>query len=166
MDRRLFLTIAGLIVVGLTIAFLYRAFSFQALENTARQNVKKTSLVIINSRQYNAEVASTVEEQSLGLSNRDSLPENSAMLFPFSPPQTVAFWMKDMRFALDIVWIANGKVVGIEKNTPPPSAQTAPHDLPNYRPPQPVDYVLELNAGQSQYFNVGDEVTITELNQV
>ncbi|QQG49624.1 MAG: DUF192 domain-containing protein [Candidatus Berkelbacteria bacterium] len=170
MNKKILISVVTLLAFGLIFAFLYRAFSgpasFRAYENDARQVQKKVSLVTINNRNYNAEVAKTTEEQALGLSGRDSMPETDAMIFPFSPPQTVPFWMKDMRFALDIVWIANGKVIGVEKNAPPPKIGAQPQDLPNYRPPAPVDYVLELNAGQSQYFNVGDAVTILELNQI
>jgi uncharacterized membrane protein (UPF0127 family) len=135
--------------------------SFSAAEPVGSSPI--TQLVSIGDQAYTVEVASTVEEQALGLSNRDSLDDNSGMLFPFVPASTVSFWMKDMRFALDIIWIANGKVVGIEKNIPPPQGGTETQKLPTYQPPQPVDFVLELNAGQSQFFRIGDDVTITKI---
>lgn len=120
-------------------------------------------LVTIGDQAYTVELASTAEEQALGLSNRDDLDENSGMLFPFAPAASVSFWMKDMRFAIDIVWIANGKIVGIEKNAPAPLTGTETQALPTYRPPQPVDYVLELKAGRSHFFKIGDDVTITRI---
>ncbi len=133
----------------------------ESVDTTASGSI--THLVTIGDQAYTVELASTVEEQALGLSNRDDLDENSGMLFPFTPAASVSFWMKDMRFAIDIVWIANGKIVGIEKNAPAPLTGTETQDLPTYRPPQPVDYVLELNAGRSQFFNIGDNVIITRI---
>lgn len=135
--------------------------NYSAAESSDRRPT--THLVTIGDQSYTAELAATAEEQALGLAKRDDIDENSGMLFPFIPAETVSFWMKDMRFNLDIVWIANGTVVGIEKNVPAPNSGTATQDLPTYQPPQPVDYVLELKAGQSQFFQVGEEVTITKI---
>jgi uncharacterized membrane protein (UPF0127 family) len=71
--------------------------------------------------------------------------------------------MKGMRFPLDIVWIAKDRVIGVAKNVPvPPNGQPS-IDLPTYSPPSAVDYVLELNAGQSQFFDIGAEVTVTPI---
>lgn len=122
-----------------------------------------THLVTVGDQAYTVEVASTAEQQALGLSNRDDIDENSGMLFPFTPAASVSFWMKDMRFALDIIWIANGKVIGIEKNAPSPLPGMETQELPIYRPAQPVDYVLELKAGRSQFFNIGDNVLVTKI---
>lgn len=159
-------TIVALLVVGVGLWFggggsqKNSATTFEAVED---DSLLKSRLVTIGSQTYVAEVAESAEEQAQGLSGRTNLSEAAGMLFPFSPPRTVSFWMKDMLFAIDIVWIAEGKVVGVVTNAPQPESGVAPQDLPTYEPPQPVDYVLELIAGQSQFFNVGDTVTISRL---
>ena len=61
--------------------------------------------------------------------------------------------MKDMLIPIDIIWIADGAVVGIERNVPPP-VDSNQSDLPLYAPPQPIDAVLELPAGAAKQFNI------------
>ena len=89
------------------------------------------------------EVADDALERSRGLSGRASLQSNTGMLFLFEEPQLVSFWMKDMNFALDFLWIRDGVVVDITEHVPAPTED----DLPTYAPNQPVDMVLEVNAG-------------------
>jgi uncharacterized protein len=166
MNQRLILS---LIVVAVLAALVGAATYLNP--KTARQleaeaisePVKSWRMVTIGQASFTAEVAATQEEQSLGLAGRDSIPEGTGMLFPFSPRERVSFWMKDMRFALDIVWIAQGRVIGIAKDVPPPDPGTLDQDLPTYAPPSEVDHVLEIRAGESGSFAVGDEVTFTNL---
>ncbi len=134
---------------------------FSAAES---EDLQITHLVTIRDRAYTVEVAATAEEQATGLSNRASMPNTSGMLFPFQPERVVTFWMKDMQFPIDIIWISHGKVIGVTKNLPVPPKGQKPQDLPTYSPPEAVDYVLELNVGQGALFSVGDEVTITQIH--
>jgi uncharacterized membrane protein (UPF0127 family) len=95
------------------------------------------------------EIAETPDQQTLGLGGRDSLPANQGMLFPFSQPGVYSFWMKDMNFPLDMVWIdANKKVAGV-------TADISPDTYPNtFNPPSQISYVLELNAGAAVKFGI------------
>ncbi len=105
------------------------------------------------------EVAKTTAEQNKGLGGRDSLAPESGMLFMFNPPAQPPFWMKDMQFDLDFIWIKDGRVIEI---TPNVKAQpgVADKDLPLYRPERVVDSMLEVNAGWAQLhqIKVGDRV--------
>ena len=76
------------------------------------------------------------------------------MYFLYNPPQNVAFWMKSMLIPIDIVWIANNKVIGIEKNIQPPKPNTQNENLKLYEPDQPVNAVLELSAGATDQYNI------------
>lgn len=77
-----------------------------------------------------------------GLSGRQSLGQNQGMLFVFDKPEVQCFWMKDMNFPLDILWLdADQKVVTIKANVSP---DTFPD---SFCPTQPAQYVLEVNAG-------------------
>ena len=124
------------------------------------------SAVRIGEKTFNVELALTREQQSLGLGERDSLPANSGMLFVFKPAEIVPFWMKGMRFNLDIVWISEGNIVDITRNAPVPKPETKTENLPLYSPKTEIDYVLELNAGAADKMNVGDRVEIVNSSQV
>jgi uncharacterized membrane protein (UPF0127 family) len=87
-------------------------------------------------------VADTPAEQERGLGGRDALPEDQGMLFVFPKDDTYAFWMKDMKFPIDIIWLdAEGRVVSI-------APTVAPSTYPNtFKPDVPARYVLEVSAG-------------------
>ncbi len=93
-----------------------------------------------------AEIADTPALQGRGLGYRNGLEPGTAMLFVFDDVSVRTFWMKGMRFCLDIVWIDGGTIVGAAKAVCPiPDASDA--DLPRYASPVGVQYVLEVPAG-------------------
>jgi len=110
----------------------------------------------INDTKIFVEVADTVQKQAQGLSGRDSLPENQGMLFVFNQPNYYSFWMKEMKFPLDFVWIDNKQVAEITQNVQPQDYQP-PKTL---TPKEKVDMVLEINAGEAEKLNikVGDKI--------
>lgn len=112
------------------------------------------------SRTFSVELAETIEEQSTGLADRDRLEADRGMLFVFDPPAEPSFWMRGMRFNLDILWIADGHIIKIDRNLPAPARPDAAANLPTYQPSQPIDFVLEINAGSSAEFLVGDTVSV------
>jgi uncharacterized membrane protein (UPF0127 family) len=94
------------------------------------------------------EVASTPAQSERGLGYRDSLPADAGMLFDLHATTTPQFWMKGMRFSLDLVWIGEDKrVMSITAIVPFQPPGTPDSQLPRYTSPLPVRYVLELNAG-------------------
>lgn len=120
----------------------------------------QTALVSINGRTYSCTLALNDTTRALGLSNQASMPTTSGMLFVFEQAQRHAFWMKDMLFPLDIVWIYNNKVVDISSNLPTPSAGIADEQLQLYQPKTAANYVLEINAFEAKDVKIGDEVVI------
>lgn len=117
----------------------------------------------INDIKIPVEVANTKELQAKGLSDRESLDAGSGMLFDFgSTPVNAAFWMKDMHFSLDMIWIAGDKIVKIDPDIPYPAAGTPDSQLPLYTPQTLINYVLEVNAGfaASNNIKVGDQVQL------
>jgi hypothetical protein len=122
------------------------------------------SEVKVNGITIPVEVAKTDIQRRVGLSNQDSLPEGEGMFFVFTqkdikPP----FWMKDMRFAIDILWINDNEIVQIDKNVQPPEPGTTDDKLILYIPNQPIDYVLEVTTGFAEKYNinVGDTVDLS-----
>ena len=106
-----------------------------------------TPTITINDVVVSVEIANTPEKRTQGLSGRQSLPQNSGMLFIFDIPYIPSFWMYNMNFALDFVWIRDNTIVDITENVPPPIAGTPDSELLLYTPNAPVNMMLELNAG-------------------
>ena len=102
------------------------------------------------------ELALTPEEQRQGLSDRPSLAPGTGMLFVFETEHALTFWMRNMHFPLDMVWIDAGcTVVDISQDVPPPTPGTPNSVLPRYSPDGPARYVLEINAGESGALGLG-----------
>lgn len=118
------------------------------------------------------EVVSDEKKMAQGLSGRPKLANTQGMLFDFTPLLNQSagaypsFWMKDMDFDLDLIWIYKNEIIGINADVLHPDASCfmlhASCNLPTYYPPSPVDMVLEVNAGWSKTNNVqvGDGVKL------
>ena len=119
------------------------------------------SKVTINKHDFAVELATTSAQQQLGLSGRASIPKNQGMLFIFQTANRYPFWMKDMKFNLDMIFINKNKIVSIFQNVPKPKNANA--KLPTYAPSSPANEVLELNAGvaKADGFKKGDTVAVT-----
>ena len=116
--------------------------------------------VVIQGQTLAVEVARTSATREQGLSGRASLEPGTGMLFIHSEPEILGYWMKDMNFAIDILWLHAGRIVDISHRVPPPATPDA--DLPTYGPRVAADAVLELPAGYARAhgFDRGQRVTI------
>ncbi len=105
--------------------------------------------------------AATDKEQNTGLSKETSLNDDSGMLFVFKESTQAFFWMKGVKFSLDIIWIKDNKVIGFEQNLPT-ELDVPDSQLKIYSSPGKVDYVLEVNADFIEKNNVkiGDEINL------
>lgn len=119
----------------------------------------KKDVVEINGETIQVEIADTDRLRTQGLSGRESMSEDRGMLFTFPNPGTYGFWMKDMKFPLDFLWIMDNKIVQINENIPPPKEGERPQTVV---PESPIDKVLEVNAGFAgrHYIKVGDIVNL------
>ncbi len=111
--------------------------------------------IIIAENKIKVDVADNDCKRELGLSGRENLANDKGMLFVFEKVGNYGFWMKDMKFSIDILWLNDSfKVVGIEKNV---AISTFPEIFgQNYF----AKYVLELPAGFSIKNNIkiGDKI--------
>lgn len=123
-------------------------------------NKPETPTVTINSKTFRVELAKTTQEQVEGLSGRGSLSTDGGMLFLFDKPSYYSFWMRGMKFPLDMIFILNDKVVDVYENLPPASAKD--ENPPQYGSSVVSDRMLELNAGQAKKNNIktGDTAII------
>ncbi len=108
------------------------------------------------------QLAVTPDQQSLGLGYRNELAPGTGMLFVFNVPSMQTFWMKGMRFCLDIVWVSSMEVVAAAENACPDPAGTPDADRPIQTSPEPVQYVLEVPAGwlKSHGYGAGTPVNL------
>ena len=93
------------------------------------------------------EVTRTREEMTRGLGYRDSLAWNRGMLFRYDEPGFYSFWMKGMRFDIDIVWIRDDRIVDISHRVPHAPSSNGP----TVRPREASDSVLEVPAGYAAH---------------
>lgn len=93
-------------------------------------------------------IAENDEQRMRGLMHVRSLPETTGMLFIYESEQILSIWMKNTFIPLDIVFVkADGRVSSIEYDAEPQS-------LRSMRALEPVQYVLELNAGIAEKFSI------------
>jgi len=111
----------------------------------------------VNGHIINLLIAKSENDRVKGLSKRKSLPEDQGMLFIFDKKDRYGFWMKDVLFPLDIIYLDDNRVVHIVKNAP--SSTQAPN-LIIYRPDEPANHVLELNGGQADKLKIEEGTTV------
>ena len=107
--------------------------------------VRSKDQVCLKKNCINIEIAKKHVERIRGLQFRESMREDSGMLFIFEESRRHRFWMKDTLIPLDIIWMDQDKrIVHIEHSVPPCPLNTS---CPSYTPTNPALYVLEVNAG-------------------
>lgn len=120
--------------------------------NSACGSYRDDRAVQVNGQTFNTEVPNNQTEFDKGLGDRPCILPNQAMLFPFKQPGQYAFWMKDMKFPIDIIWIGpDHKIVAMEINEQP---STYPDKFVNQKD-RPAQYVLETQANRSKELNIG-----------
>jgi uncharacterized protein len=115
-------------------------------------NIYRQVNVTVNGQVLVADIAATDEQRTKGLSVKDRLAENEAMLFVFDNEGEHTFWMKNMKFPIDIIWIDSDKaVVHIEHNLQPCNSDLL---CPTYRPIDDSLYVLETVGGFAEKYDI------------
>ncbi len=116
--------------------------------------------VELKGQRYSVEVADDHDERARGLMFRDRLEAGTGMLFVHDVEQPLAYWMKNTRIPLDILYFdKERRLVSVSRGVPPCSLGDR---CPNYPSRGAALYVLELNAGVASQIGVepGDELTI------
>jgi uncharacterized protein len=115
---------------------------------------KKIIKLKIGENIFQTEIANTEKERRQGLSGRENLCDKCAMLFIFEEKGKHSFWMKEMKFDLDIIWIRGEEVVFIAQEV------SWREGLKTITSDQEADKVLEINSGFAKKLGirVGDRV--------
>ena len=108
--------------------------------------------ITVNDQILIADISATPEQRTRGLSVKDTLTENEAMLFVFDVEAKHRFWMRDMKFSIDIIWLNSDKsVVDIEQNLQPCELGLF---CSTYEPEGDSLYVLETVGGFAGKYGV------------
>lgn len=147
----------ALFISLLVLALLVYFVGLHKEENEDRVEIEEAQIVAltIDRNTFWTLIADTPEEQRRGLSGRPSLEQNQGMLFLFDRSLIRNFWMKDMLFPIDIIWIdENMRITGYKENALPESfPETFSSEVP-------VKYVFEVNAFETKRrgIEIGDQV--------
>lgn len=142
MSKKIKIILGGvLIVFGLILSGRYVFTHIYSLEGNRIVSVQ------IKQQVFQAEVVSSAAKMQQGLAGRQNLCDVCAMLFKFSEVGEYNFWMKGMRFPLDILWLRDKKIVWFEKNVAADFAEIIV-------PKEKADAVLELKAGTIEKMNL------------
>jgi uncharacterized protein len=153
------------IIIFFVLAILFFVVYHRERGPAPRDNIflkNNNPTVIVNNYIFNTEVVKFPEDVKRGLSGRANLADNEAMLFVFSEKGERTFWMKDMNFNIDLLWIDDDQIVAFEQNMQHFDNPPADYDLPVYNSPQEVDKVLEIQSGLVDELNIkiGDIIKI------
>ena len=140
-------------------AVIFTAIRFYNSSNILPSQDASASFALVGGAKIFVEVATSTAAIQTGLSGRTSLDADRGMIFVFPKPDKYRFWMPDMNFPVDIIWINGDKVIGITKIASNEFDSTNPVF---YAPSNPARYVLEVNAGfiENRNINIGDEVVL------
>lgn len=137
LTKKFILIAAGILILAAAVYFSTRSQD----SNLLLYQTEKDQLSI-KGTYLSVEVADSPAEQVQGLSGRKVLASGEGVLFVYDQPTLPSFWMKEMHFPIDIIWIGEDrKIVFIHHNVSP---DTFPQ---SFQPPRPIKYVLEANAG-------------------
>jgi len=139
--KRPSLTSFGPVIAGVVVAAMLITAVFLLRKQT---QFGTGSVVIGGDLEVRVKVAATFSTREKGLSGHDPLADGQGMYFIFDEPGEFSFWMKDMLFPIDIIWIEDGQIADMTVNVPVP---VKGQPLPTYSPRVPVSRVLEVPAG-------------------
>lgn len=152
----LFLVALAIIILG----FIFRKESNTFWDFSSQGDSLGDQVIIsIGNNNINTKVADDPKSLEMGLSNTESLGPNDGMFFVFDMPSQKFFWMKDMNFAIDIIWIDEDfKITGVVQNAQPSSYPKT------FSSPNDTKYVLEVNSGYFAKHNlhIGDKVKVVK----
>lgn len=146
---------ALLIIIALGIKFIQ--------DNPIGNPLAKNATAKIKNQTFKLSVAKTAKDKEVGLSEKKSLPNDSGMIFPFGRDGYYSFWMKNMKFPIDIIFINDNKIVKIHHSVQPPKDTS--DSLSLYSSDSPSDTVLEIKAGLSKKygFKEGDKIELRDI---
>lgn len=146
----------------LPIFFILGVMGVLSLRSSRVPEAERFIVVFPNGTEVMVDVADEHAERVQGLSGREYLEEREGLLFLYETPEIQGYWMKEMNFPIDIIWLFEGEVIGFVED-----AQPEDPVVTIYTSPAPVDAVLEVSAGfiNSHSVKMGDILDIRVVSQ-
>jgi len=150
MKKHKFKIVLFIVIAVLVYVFYYNFYRYSG------------TTVNINGYVFKTDVVTSIVDMQKGLSGRETITDNQAMLFVYEDKNKRVFWMKDMNFNIDLLWIDDDQIVGYEKDMLAPAKDTPLDNLKRYSSNAKVNKVLEIKAGLIDKLNIkiGDKVNI------
>ena len=155
------ITFLTLVIIGSLAAFYNPRLLGPYLPTGQQSNIKQ---IKIDDNVINVEVADSSDSRSRGLGGRASLASDSGMFFVFPKEGKYQFWMKGMKFSLDLIFIRKGRVVDLLRNVLPPTPGQKDSELSIYAPIVPIDMMLEVNSGfiDARGIRIGSQIFLIQ----
>ena len=151
--------VTAILVVFIIILFFGIVYNYNTEEKDELELPKEEmNLVRIKDKAIIVEIANSQAEHRIGLMNHNELEKDHGMLFIFEEEKIHSFWMKNMKFSIDIIWIdSNEYIVHIEKDLQP-----CEDDCVIYAPEKESKYVLEVESGftDEHKINIGEPLEL------
>lgn len=136
------------IVVVVTGFLLVRSSEAPSSKTCNPGETLEQAVVTSGNQSIQVEIASTGEQKAQGLSGRNCLDAGSGMLFTYELSGDYCYWMKDMKFDIDMIWLDEDKtIVTVKDNVSP---DTYPQ---SFCPDRPASFVIELAAGMAAKYD-------------
>lgn len=129
---------------------------------------REVAEITVGETTLQVDLAVTPQEQQLGLGYRNGLEPGTGMFFVGEAPQPKTFWMKGMRFCLDIIWIEDEQIVGAAEGACPDPQGTPDQERARFPSGDPVTHVLEVPAGwlDEHGYGPGTPVDVTNVPNI
>ena len=140
-------------------SFLRTIFALSLLALAGCASADGKHWVELAGTRYNVELAQNDDTRARGLMFRDQMDADHGMLFIHEREEPQAYWMKNTRIPLDILYFdSQRRLVSQQRDVPPCSAGDMCPPYPSFNP---ALYVLELNAGQAAKLKLEDGAELT-----
>lgn len=151
-------------IIGLVVVLIVIVGAIYFTQNYVKGNpflFAQTGTATINGKNFKVTVAKRDDQKQIGLSEKASLNKDEGMIFVYDSPGYYSFWMKGMKFPIDIIFLKDNTVVTVYENVQPVKENESPL---LYQPQEPANSVLELTAGSAKDNKITKGTKITTKN--
>ncbi|HEX8931866.1 MAG TPA: DUF192 domain-containing protein, partial [Patescibacteria group bacterium] len=120
-----------ILILFLILFILFGGFIYSQFGNKTFSKMKTNGKITINNTTFDVEIVKTDKDKEIGLTKYSSIAQNQGMLFLFDTPGFYAFWMKNMKFPIDLIFIHDNTVVSLVENATPLTNEA---NIPTYSP--------------------------------
>lgn len=154
------LRFSKILIPVLFTAFIVLSGCIFSEKNQTSQTIQNPKICFESNSCISVELADSTSLREKGLMDRAKLDENAGMLFVFESETIPSFWMKNMNFPLDLIWIdSNYQIAMVSRDVPPCKTE----NCPLYSPENEIKFVLEVNSGffEKNNLKIGQKISVS-----